>query len=178
MTDEKDSCEPLTLLMCKLFRLLRVLQWQITNDPRQGFSWSPTLTGTSSRKEDKGGGSWHHILTTNNQILRKRVSEWQLLHSGGWLSRGAGWYGSHDDDPSYDCIFRYFLNIHLLGSFFQGTKMRNSSSNYFFVRFRVIQKAALLSGKTACICVYAISLPSSSGGTYCRTSKQVCEGKV
>ena len=23
MTDEKDSCDPLTLLMCKLFRLLR-----------------------------------------------------------------------------------------------------------------------------------------------------------
>ena len=65
-----------------------------------------------------------NILIINNQILRKRGSECQLLHAVGWLSRGAGWYGFHDD-PSYDCIFRYFLNIHLLGSFFQGTKMRN-----------------------------------------------------
>jgi len=83
-----------------------------------------------SREGDKGGGSWNHILITNNQILRKRVSECQLLHSVGWLSRGAGWYGFHDDDPSNDCIFRYFLNIHLLGSFFQGTKMRNPSDKY------------------------------------------------
>jgi len=37
MTDEKDSCDPLTLLMCKQFRLLRASQWQITNDPEAGL---------------------------------------------------------------------------------------------------------------------------------------------
>ena len=66
------------------------------------------------------------LNAVNNQILRIRVSECQLLHSVDWLSRSAGWYGFHDDDPFYDCIFRYFLNIHLLGGFFQRTKMRNS----------------------------------------------------
>ena len=63
-----------------------------------------------------------NILIINNQILRKRVSECQLLHLVGWLSRGAGWYGFHDADPPYDRIFRYFLNILSLGSSFQGTK--------------------------------------------------------
>ena len=90
--------------------------------PRQGFSWSPTLTGTSSRKEDKGGGSWHHILITNNQILRKRGSECQLLHLVGWLSQGISWYGFHNDDPACDRIFRYFLNILSLVSCFRALK--------------------------------------------------------
>ncbi len=67
-----------------------------------------------------------NILNINNQIPRKRDSECQLLHSVGWLSRGIGWYGFHDGDPPCDRIFRYFLNILSLGSFFQGTKMRNS----------------------------------------------------
>ena len=69
-----------------------------------------------------------NILINNNQILRKRGSEWQLLFLVGWLSRGIGWYGFHDDDPTCDRIFRNFLNILSLGSCFQSTKMRNSRS--------------------------------------------------
>jgi len=71
-----------------------------------------------------------NILIISNQILRKRSSEWQLLFLVGWLSRGIGWYGFHNDDPACDCLFRYFLNILSLGSCFQGTKMRNSGLIY------------------------------------------------
>jgi len=51
MSDEKDSCDPLTLLMCKLFRLLRAYsvrkqsQWQITNDPEAGLFLIPYPDG-------------------------------------------------------------------------------------------------------------------------------------
>ena len=74
-----------------------------------------------------------NILIINNQNLRKRGSECQLLFLVNWQSRGIGSYGFHDailfehDDPPCDRIFRYFLNILSLGSCFQGTKMRNSS---------------------------------------------------
>ncbi len=74
------------------------------------------------------------LNAVNNQILRKRGSECQLLFFVGWLSRGIGGYGFHDailfehDEPACDRIYRYFLNILSLGSYFQGTKMRNSGT--------------------------------------------------
>ena len=119
---------------------------------RQGFSWSSTLAGTSSREGDKGGGSWHHILITNNQILRKRGSECQLLHSVGWLSQGIGWYGFHNDDPACYRIFRYFLNILSLGSFFQGTKMRNSRGFSFLNPMNDLSKGTII----FCFCQYSL----------------------
>jgi len=47
--------EPLTLLMCKLFRLLRSSQWQITNDPKAGLFLTPCPEG---HFVEGGGERW------------------------------------------------------------------------------------------------------------------------